>query len=619
MWYLKSDIDNRVVYVVPNKEITIGRSIDTQTCNFAIPDDPSISRKHATLSVSDNNLYLEDMGSRYGTFINDFTSKIEIGSKIKLNLNDVVKFGKMNSVWKVYEISFVTCTSTMKGENLQNLKLRLSELGGILKNEWDDTCCYLTMPAITLTIKVVLALAQGSHIVTTEYWNKCVEAVNNHMALPDTNKFIPQVVESTLNKENVSFLPNNERQSLFAGKTIVFFSRRQLEMYKTVLMKCSASPLLLSETKMTKSALCEPNVIVIQYNLTSTSQETQAQRNQINDIVNHLKSKGKRVVADAEIGLAILYCSLEKYCNPAFNFSSEVIKQTSGPNTKSSNVLAQESQEPTQKLDKENVVINESLPSTNSKRKMSDDNEFECNANKKIATEIVSTPNESVKRKFNDDSNGTVNPSKKIAANNEDDGIFNFLDPSEKDKQVNAQKKLNFSKPHKRKQDLSANDEEDLFNFVEEKKKCSSNESSKNAIFDIHTKTDTENDGESPKVPKVNTQDEKIDISAMRGTKLKELMENTDFHSNVRVKKEDPDEIDRKMNDLDLGTTVITVRKNLIIKKETIEIKEESRETNFKKFKKVWPIKMQVTIIPKSSMSIVIPDTTETDFNSMAY
>ncbi|KAI5651823.1 second BRCT domain on nijmegen syndrome breakage protein domain-containing protein [Phthorimaea operculella] len=612
MWYLTSETEKRIIYVVPNKDVTIGRSVDAQVCNFAIPDDASISRKHAILSISESNLYLQDLGSRYGTFINE--EKIDSSSKTRVNNNDVIKFGKLTSVWRAHQSNLITCTSTLKGENLQNLKMCLANLGGVLKSEWDDTCAYLTMPAITLTIKVVLALTQGSHIVTTEFWSKCVEAVNSHNPLPDPSKFTPQVVESTLNKESVSFLPNAFRRSLFAGKTIVFFSRKQLEMYKIVLTKCSGNPLLLSDTQMTKSSLCDPNVIVIQYNLSNTSQETQAQKDQITDIINYLKSKGKRVVADAEIGLSILYCSLDKYCNADFNFSSEVVKQNAGQNGKPSNVLAQETQEQTQKMHKDNVVINESLTPTSSKRKFDEEDGIE-QANKKFASGPVSSANESTKRKFTD-GNESENPSKKLAVGNDDDDLFNFKNASENTNQNSSEKVLNFTKPAQNKQTIAGNDDDDLFNFVQDKAKESGD--SANTIFK------SENDVDIVKIAqKRKLEDDNVDINALRGSKLKELMENqinSEDYKNVKIKKEEPDELDQKMNDLYLGETIIT-RKDLIVKKEIIEIEdnEPRGQKNFKKFRKVWPAKSNVRVIPKSTMSIVIPDSVAEEITSQSY
>lgn len=613
MWYLTSENDKRIVFILPGKNVTLGRSLDGQNCNFAIPEDPSISRKHATLSICDGRLILIDLGSKYGTFVNN-SEKAEHVKMITLNCNDIIKFGKMNSIWKVQQINLTTCTSTLKGENLQNLKNILGKLGGVVKNEWDDTCEYLTMPAITLTIKVVLALVQNSHIVTIDYWNKCIEAVNNNQPLPNPNNFIPQILESTLNKENVSFLPNKERSLLFADKKVIFFSRRQLDLYKMVLSKSCANALLLSESKMTKSALCDDSVIVIQYIVSASSQETQAQRDQINDIVEYLKSKGKRVVADAEIGLAILYCSLRKYCNPSFNFSSEVVKQVPCQD-KNKNILAPESQETSENVcKKENLLIDESLtPSNNhsltvnndnnsniSKRKLSEDVDSANTSSlfKKPATgstKILSL-NHTNKRQNDNEYSNLENPAKKIAVDNnkdegdDDEGVFNFVKSDKNMNGSSSNKKLNLTKPIKRKH--SADDEEDLFNFV--------NKPNKKPTLDKPCSSAECLDDSSTITSKSSISiDDKIDISTLRGSKLKELIQiNLNTPCYKQIKKEDTSELDEKFSNIDLGSTSIVVRNDLIVKREPIQVKTpENGIKNFKKFKKVWPVKMQVTMV----------------------
>lgn len=635
MWYLTSENDNRVMYIVTSaNQIIIGRSVDNQVCNFAIPDDPSISRKHATLTIVDNSLLLQDLGSRYGTFIN--SDRVEANTNVKLVEKDVVKFGKMNSIWNVNVANLVTCTSTLKGENLQNLKQTLSKVGGLLKGDWDDTCNYLTMPAITLTIKVVLALVQGSNIVTTEFWDKCLENITNLTALPDPHEFIPQVVESTLNSEIVSFLPNAHRKNLFESKKFIFFSRRQYEMYKTVLIKSGASPMLLSECRMTISMLCGQDIIVIQYIATGVSQETQTQKSQINDIINQLKKKGKRVVADAEIGLAILFCSVDKYCNPNFSYTSEVVKQASEP-VKSSKVLAHESQEPTSEQKITNFKINESLMSEDSnetlttKRKLSEfTSEVQINVNKKLATTcyIADVKNESNKRRFSDDGENSSNPPKKTAFDKEENSndilssnpseqvdnensedIFNFVKTIPANSGTESRgKKLNLTRPQKRKFNDS-NEDEHLFNFVQtnEEVKADSN-TAKQSLFNINKK---KKDDETEAIQVTKTEGITAeDIAAMRGSKLKELMERNLSSPLIAInsfKKEKDGELEEKMDKLDLCSTIVTTCNNLIVKREPYKTETETSCVtsikNFKTFKKVWPVKRQVTVIHTSSMS----------------
>ncbi|KAF9424024.1 hypothetical protein HW555_000733 [Spodoptera exigua] len=514
-------------------------------------------------------------------------------------------------------------------------------MNGILKGDWDDTCNYLTMPAITLTIKVVLALVQGSDIVTVDFWNKCLENITNFMVLPDPKEYLPKIVESTLNKEVVSFLPDSRRRTLFKGKKFVFFSKRQHEMYKTVLFKSGATPMLLSECRMTTSMLCAENMIVIQYIASGASQETQSQKKTINDIVAQLKNKGKRVVADAEIGLAILYCSLDKYCNPNFSFTSEVVKQTQAP-VKQSKVLAPESQDPDSEQKKENIVIDESLMSEeqannhSNKRKFSEvTTEGQVNANKKLATSclVANVKTESVKRRLSDDDK-SLNPTKKVAmdkennsetlqnnppetADNDSNDVFNFVKTGSTNNTMgNKVKKLNLARPQKRKINDN-NADENLFNFVQtavqnsqDVKSDTNNTPKQNfSIFNINKKKNDTQDAVEGNiiVPKIKglSADE---ISAMRGSKLKELMEQNS-RTLPTLKKEKCEELEEQMNKLDLCCTIVTSCNNLIVKRESIietdiSSVQNTSLKNFKKFKKVWPIRRSTCSINASSINL---------------
>ncbi|KAJ8730140.1 hypothetical protein PYW07_017178 [Mythimna separata] len=397
--------------------------------------------------------------------------------------------------------------------------------------------------------------------------------------------------------------------------------------------------MLLSECRMTISMLCASDVIVIQYIMTGASQETQSQKKTINDIVNQLKNKGKRVVADAEIGLAILYCSIDKYCNPNFSFTSEVVKQTSAP-VKDPKVLAQESQEPVAHEKRENVNINESVTSQenfdnhSNKRKLSEvTSEDNVNPNKKIATGFaVNVKVESSKRRISDNDDKSLNPAKKVALdkenssdvqlnpsiqdeNEDSNDMFNFVKTGPTNSGVeNKAKKLNLTRPQKRKLN-DTNDDEDLFNFVQNKAQTNDDvmnntSTSKQNLFNINKKKKDEDD-DVPEVSHVPKREglSAEEIAAMRGSKLKELMErNLTCNTLNTIKKEKTEELEEQMNKLDLCTTIVKTCNNLIVKREPHIMTENSSANNssvknFKTFKKVWPLKRQVTIIQASQIS----------------
>lgn len=586
MWFLTSDTDKRVVYFTSsNKEIVVGRSNDLSVCNFPILDDTSISRRHATITLNDDDLILQDLGSKYCTFlidIKDGKRQLTDKDKIILKQSNVIQFGKLNSIWTVNKTDFITCSSTLKGENLQILKNNLEKLGGIFKNDWEDNCSYLTMPAITLTIKVVLALVQGAYIVTPEYWKICCEAVDSSTKLPDPKLFVPHIIETTLNMESLSFVPDPKRKTIFKDKKIVFFSRKQFEMYKAVVKNASGTPLLLSESKLTKSMLCSDEIIVVQYFISNITQETNTV-NQINDIVNYLKSKGKRVVSDAEIGLAVLYGSLTKHCNPNFSVSSEVIRNTVEVCNKTSNILAKETQDLDSNMTKDNIVIEESLVSSNDTKH--DERNILSNSNK---------------RKLSGDENMDVSVKRfnvdKSYVNNDGNELFNFV--NDELTSNSDERRLNLMKPQKRKVDY-VSDEEDLFDFIPEKNESNTTLKSSNTFRKDNDVLDNNNtDVPTAKKPRL----EESVSTPVRGIKAKELQDSDESCWKTCIKtevKEEPEYDTNDLNDriekLDLGTSVIEIKTDLI-KKEVQPFHSEvySSTKNYKKFKKVWPINMQV-------------------------
>jgi pSer/pThr/pTyr-binding forkhead associated (FHA) protein len=67
-------------------EILLGRSND----NDIQVIDSEASREHCKLTFKNNSIFIEDLGSRNGFFINEHFCK----SKKELNLNDLIRIGK---------------------------------------------------------------------------------------------------------------------------------------------------------------------------------------------------------------------------------------------------------------------------------------------------------------------------------------------------------------------------------------------------------------------------------------------------------------------------------------------------------------------------------------------
>ena len=78
------DLEVGTVILIRN-EVTIGRKED----NSLILSEPFASGHHAKLYVKNNNLFIQDLNSTNGTFVND--ERVE--DKIKLDTDDRIKIG----------------------------------------------------------------------------------------------------------------------------------------------------------------------------------------------------------------------------------------------------------------------------------------------------------------------------------------------------------------------------------------------------------------------------------------------------------------------------------------------------------------------------------------------
>ena len=110
-----------ITYVLPNEVNKLGRNPLT---NNIVLTHQSISKDHALIEFDKNrNAFISDMHSSNGTFVNG--RKIPSTSKIPFNQNDIVKFGKDNTVYKfnnlALSISSNKANSTMYSSNANYL------------------------------------------------------------------------------------------------------------------------------------------------------------------------------------------------------------------------------------------------------------------------------------------------------------------------------------------------------------------------------------------------------------------------------------------------------------------------------------------------------------------
>ena len=91
-------------YDLPERNsLVIGK--DLMYCDYAITEDPTISRRHMKVLFEGGNLFVEDLGSRNGTWVNRHrvTDKTPLNNGDTLRMGDsefLVETGEENREWE---------------------------------------------------------------------------------------------------------------------------------------------------------------------------------------------------------------------------------------------------------------------------------------------------------------------------------------------------------------------------------------------------------------------------------------------------------------------------------------------------------------------------------------
>lgn len=284
--------------------------------DLILADDQSISRQHGKIHINENGVSVEDCGSKYGIFINDdrITNKAIARNKpILLKVGDIVRFGRLKNIWRLERIPIKICTSTIPREQIDQLRLLIDLLNGEIVDVWDDSCTHLTMITVTVTMKVLLSLANGIPIVTPGFWAQYLSSAReNATELPNAENFIPPIAEPFILKEKSWLQVNLNRQRLFRGKTFVFMVRKHLRQFESIINLAGGESVSLDEKRVRRNSLLKNHFITVQYTPSLESQSTEG----IMNVADYVKEHNRRVINESEIGLAIIHCSIERFCNP---------------------------------------------------------------------------------------------------------------------------------------------------------------------------------------------------------------------------------------------------------------------------------------------------------------
>ncbi|XP_078493291.1 uncharacterized protein LOC100178467 [Ciona intestinalis] len=330
MWSLVSTENNQVKRLLANRVYTFGR----KDVDFIIANDSSVSRKHGTIKVADEEssnepcLTVSDC-SKFGTFY----SKNEPGNEqhlvfnkitgeVQLKQGDCLRIGVLKSIFKIEHKPLLIVTSSMSSVLQEKLREKVTKLGGKLTTNWQTGVTHLAMQSILLNVKVTQALACACPIVSEKYFSKLLKSVEtNEVELPNTNDFLPDISEQGLDKRECSFQVNVERKNIFRDKTVVFLSHKQMKRLGTSCSYSGATVCLVSDPKCTDEKLVDENTIVVRCADNAESQVIDAKK--LEKLQRQFRRKQLRFIQEHEIGLSLLYCSTDVYCNPSFDLEKE--------------------------------------------------------------------------------------------------------------------------------------------------------------------------------------------------------------------------------------------------------------------------------------------------------
>ncbi|XP_077514354.1 nibrin [Amblyomma americanum] len=313
MWSLRHPTTNNVCYrLLCGGEFTVGR----KNANILIANDASISREHAVLSVSpvpDEHmsnvsfvplLRVKDLGSKYGTSVN--SKELGKSEETALKEGDTVTFGRLGSTYKIcYDAPFVATTSCLAAPEKECFRTTLKKIGARLKSDWSERCTHVVMSSIRLTMKTTAALLAAKPVVTPAFFTE----VHKRVELQDPTDvdpadYIPEVTEECLTLSKEAFGCNEARKTLFAGKTFYFLTEKQYKSLGGLVSSGGARAKLIGPDRLTSDLLAEGSCVIKPADGTETP------------VCRFLIKNKLRSLSSSDIGMAVIHCSTEKFCNP---------------------------------------------------------------------------------------------------------------------------------------------------------------------------------------------------------------------------------------------------------------------------------------------------------------
>ncbi|XP_065220596.1 nibrin [Planococcus citri] len=287
-----------------------------RNASLELEGDKSVSRQHAVIHVSVKNkkiqIKLEDLDSKYGTYVNDMNREIPKNTMTALKIGDKIKFGQQWNTWTIMQSEMVVCVSMLNPDQKQLLARLLKPMKASLVSEWSDECSHLTMIEFLCTMKVIQALGRVKPVVSLEYWSKLAEVLNstNEKPLPDCDDFVPPIAEPALQNASMNLKMQNSRRKLFNNMQFVVCSAAQYDKISSMVSHSGGTVVDGSKTVFKEEQLKSGKIVVLESDTNNVRSRNLAQLMKILQALKH------RRITEAEIGLSMMTISTEVHCNP---------------------------------------------------------------------------------------------------------------------------------------------------------------------------------------------------------------------------------------------------------------------------------------------------------------
>lgn len=215
MWRIEKNGEFVALLPVPGRDkYTLGR----KDCDILITDK-SVSRAHAEFTLEGRQLWVRDLGSKFGSKLAGESLSTE---RRRVCGDESLVFG-MTELRPVAVPAFAFCCSGLPRKETDEIEPLCKHLGAKLHKDWDPSVTHVVMTHLRVTPKLLFALASCIPIVTPRWLKLAASRTKPDTQLPEISgddcvpllgKGLPEMTQRV----------RAERTSLFHGKRFIWLT-----------------------------------------------------------------------------------------------------------------------------------------------------------------------------------------------------------------------------------------------------------------------------------------------------------------------------------------------------------------------------------------------------------